>query len=148
MSLQRISAQDAAEIIANPAAIDEIRFRRRDPNEPTGDLDRAWGGLDYLLGCSRTPVILLFTGTIIDPASFSVWSVDDVKSAAGHLAATSFETLAAHYDPAAMNAEGIYPKDWEAPESSLPYLQLHYANLQKFLQHAASTQSAALWSHG
>lgn len=148
MSLQRISAQDAAQIIDNPATIDEIRFRRRDPAEPIGYLDRAWGGLDYLLGCSQTPVILLFTGTIIEPASFSVWSVNDVKSAATHLAETPFETLAAHYDPAAMNDQGIYPRGWEDPESSLPYLRLHYATLQQFLQHAANTQSAALWSLG
>ena len=114
-------------------------------------IDAAWDGLRYLLALGGAQVDV-HGGT---PVSDFEWSndgparyltADQVKEIAAYFQATPAEHLAAHYDPAAMAAAGLYgPWDREdGAEDNLRWLQSEYEGLAVFFEAAASAGDAVI----
>ncbi|MFE3546508.1 YfbM family protein [Nocardia sp. NPDC059177] len=145
-TFKRISPADAARISADPElAWDLLEAHRRTDDEPCGDLDKAWDGLQYLLAKTEVGIDLLREdrGRPDDETCTVVWTVEEVAGAARTLAATPFEVLAEHFDLAALDEEGIYPDIWDT-DWCADYVREHYAGLREFFAHAAATESAAV----
>ncbi|MCX5208526.1 YfbM family protein [Kitasatospora sp. NBC_00240] len=120
------------------------------PCDLSGGLDKAWAGLQFLLDAAEVPVEFLMDGfPIRDDGTLFGWSAEDVRELAKELRAVPFERLAAHYDPARMAAEGVYPNVWEfRPEEELDHLRGSYESLVGFLDSAAASGSAAVMTFG
>ncbi|MEV5592644.1 DUF1877 family protein [Streptomyces sp. NPDC052496] len=70
------------------------------PGEPdggsTGELDKAWAGLQFLLDAEGVSIELMMDGFPIGEDGLSGWSVEEVREAAERLGVVPFERLAAH----------------------------------------------------
>ncbi|HEX5994882.1 MAG TPA: YfbM family protein [Jiangellales bacterium] len=112
------------------------------------DTDKAWAGLQYLLAKLGSPVDVIGGG---EPMTDDEWgydsprllSADDVADAAGFLGATSFASLAEHYDPAEMISAEVYPAIWDE-HWALPYLEDYYTRLVALFRAAAAAREPIL----
>lgn len=126
------------------AANDQITDR------PHIDIDKAWGGLEFLLAQVDAPVDVISGGVPITDEQWGydsprMLTPDEVATAAAFLDTTPFGSLAAHYEPAALIADDVYPKIWHDPKS-LDYLRESYETLAAFF-HAAAAEgdSVLIW---
>ncbi len=117
---------------------------------PCTDLDKAWGGIGFLLaahGPSKVDVIA--GGTYLDedwgygPARYL--TAAEVSEASRYLLETPFDRLAGHYDAARMKAEDVYPAAiWDDDAGTVAYLKEYYEVLVEFFETAASSGEAVL----
>lgn len=137
-------------MIAEPESYWDVVDSRDRTAEPSGYLDKAWHGLSYLLGRSGTGINLFMGGDpIANTEGLTAWSAQLVRETAQTLRATPFSTLAAHYEPTALEAAGIYPNVWaEEGDEALDYLREYFDVLVKFFDSAATAGSAAVMSLG
>lgn len=106
------------------------------------DTDKAWAGLQYLLAKLGPPVDLIGGG---EPMTDDEWGYDsprlltvaEVADAARFLDATSFSSLAQHYDPVELTSAEVYPAIWEQ-DWALSYLEDHYTQLVALFRAAAA----------
>jgi hypothetical protein len=112
--------------------------------EPSGYLDKAWSGLQYLLGQAGVSIEFQLTGELMDDeGTYMGWSPADVREAAEELTATAWERLAEHFKPATMDELNVYPGNWTEP-SSYEYLKSYYENITAFFANAAAKGSGAI----
>ncbi|HEY3504113.1 MAG TPA: DUF1877 family protein [Actinocatenispora sp.] len=112
---------------------------------PDGSLDKTWPGVEFLLERCDIYLDLLMDGVSIDDdGNLFAWDVDQVARTAGTLAATTWDQLAAHFDPAAMSAEKIYPSLHLWDHDDLDYLKFGYETLTTFFTTTAKAHAAAL----
>jgi hypothetical protein len=113
------------------------------------DIDKPWDGLRFLLVADGAPVDVINGGA---PFADEEWGYDipryltaeEVQRAAAYLSSTPWQTIAQHFDRAAMDREEIYPGGWT--ESELGYLGGHYSQLVDFFGMAAQAQQVViLW---
>lgn len=105
------------------------------------DLDKSWHGIHYLLtgevGDTDSALSFLLTGTEIGedigygPAR--AFHAAQVRAIQTVLQPLTPETLRAHYNPADMNEQGIYPDIWDKGDEPLEYLLENYATLKSFI---------------
>ncbi|MGW2662247.1 DUF1877 family protein [Nocardia tengchongensis] len=143
--LQRVQAADDPHLALHELGV----YARTD--EPSGYLDKAWGGLGFLMLQSSSGIELLSRDRPIleDRPGTSLglyaWPAEQVADTAAELRETPFETLQSVYDPGLMTRCGVYPKTiWETDPKALDYLRYHYQSLTQFFDYAASRNSAAI----
>jgi hypothetical protein len=147
MSFYRVTPEELDRAIADPGWARERIADADLTGEPDGYLDKACGGIQFLLDAAEVPVDLRIDGEPIrDDGSLSGWSAAEVVFAAESLRATSFEELARHYDPVLMAKEDIYPSIWDEDGRALDYLRAHYTTLVRFFEVVAASGSAAIMS--
>ena len=108
------------------------------PDRPFGGPDKAWAGLEYLLGqVDGVSLEFLMDGDVLleDGTLFS-WPPEQIASLAQQLRALPWEQLAAHFDAEKMLAEDIYPAVWDC-EGELEWLKEAYEGLVTFFTEAA-----------
>lgn len=113
----------------------------------TEDLDKAWHGIHYLLTGSawegEGPLGFICQGGRavgdIDTGYGPARALDaaEVKALAAALADVDAARLAERFDPAAMEAQDIYPNIWDEGDEALAYCQQFYASMQAFIAHTA-----------
>lgn len=114
-------------------------------------LEKSWAGLIYLMEAAGVHFDLLYSGTrIVDNGSvLDGWDAELVKHHAKALRQAPFSKLAAHYDPAAMMAESVYPKMWDHdPDGELEGLRWYYEEMVEFFDAVAASGDAVLMSWG
>jgi hypothetical protein len=151
LGFTRVTPEDLEKAIDDPEQAEEILERVASEDragEPDGYLDKAWGGLQFLLDAAKVPVDLRMDGEFIDDEAYlSAWDAYVVAETARHLRAISFEDLARHFDPVRMTEQDIYPAIWER-DDALGYLKAHYAGLVEFFEAAAAAGAAAISHFG
>ncbi|MFD3706754.1 YfbM family protein [Nocardia sp. NPDC058658] len=150
MSFNRVSAADLELVMKHKDCAEEFLDGYTPPEaDPDGCLDKSWAGLKYLLEAADTGIDLFFTPRPLPIDGYSGWDPEDVAYTAELLGKTSFDKLAAHYDPAAMDTTGVYPRIWlRDGNDGLGYLRENYARLVEIFEHAARHQSGLLQSFG
>ncbi|MFD3595376.1 DUF1877 family protein [Nocardia sp. NPDC058640] len=150
MSFTRVSAADLELAMKHKDCAEEFLADYTPPEtDPNGYLDKSWAGLKYLLEAADTGIDLFFTATPLPIDGYSGWDPDDVAHTAELLGNTSFDNLAAHYDPVAMDTIGVYPPIWiRDGNDGLGYLRENYASLVEVFVHAAHHRSGLLQSFG
>ncbi|NKX89116.1 DUF1877 family protein [Nocardia coubleae] len=144
LAFHRISDADAARITADAeAALDLIDHLDR-PGEPTGDIDKAWDGLRYLLEAANIDLDLFGD---LDPwagdGATKIWTAAEITTAAHTLTATPYSALDRHFDPAAMDADDVYPEIWDT-DFCREFLRENYEALRTFFIFAAEQNSQAV----
>lgn len=150
MSFTRVSAADLARISAVTEVLDDFLDELESPQgEPSGYLDKAWAGLEYLLAEARVGVDLFYTGRPLARDNYFAWSPDDVADASRRLNKFPFDELALFYDPVAMDAARLYPNIWiRDGDDGLRYLRHHYYGLVDVFAYAAERGSGFLQHFG
>jgi hypothetical protein len=123
--------------------VDELR-----PDNPGAYLDKAWAGLEFLLGEAGEPLEFLMDGSQIDDeGTLFSWCVESVQDMAKRLRALPWERLVTHYDPVRMTEEEVYPNIWDPEDDDEPeYLKGAYETLVSFFEATARLESPALMS--
>ena len=155
MYLLRISKQELESYIDKP----ELFLENRVDDAYSMDIDKAWGGILYLLtgkafasGSPEDEVDSLnrifFSAQLFDedmdvgygPAHYL--TPEQVAGINRKIASLTEADLKSHYDPEAMNKEKkLYPSlDWN--EKIFDYLYFHFQALQSFFATAASRGEA------
>ena len=155
MYLLRISKQELESYIDKP----ELFLENRVDDAYSMDIDKAWGGILYLLtgkafasGSPEDEVDSLnrifFSAQLFDedmdvgygPAHYL--TPEQVAGINRKIASLTEADLKSHYDPEAMNKEKkLYPSlDWN--EKIFDYLYFHFQALQSFFATAASKGEA------
>ena len=155
MYLLRISKQELESYIDKP----ELFLENRVDDAYSMDIDKAWGGILYLLtgkafasGSPEDEVDSLnrifFSAQLFDedmdvgygPAHYL--TPEQVAGINHKIASLTEADLKSHYDPEAMNKEEkLYPSlDWN--EKIFDYLYFHFQALQSFFATAASRREA------
>ena len=155
MYLLRISKQELESYIDKP----ELFLENRVDDAYSMDIDKAWGGILYLLtgnafafGSLEDEVDSLnrifFSAQFFDedmdvgygPAHYL--TPEQVAGINRKIASLTEADLKSHYDPEAMNKEKkLYPSlDWN--EKIFDYLYFHFQALQSFFATAASRREA------
>ncbi|MEV6561830.1 YfbM family protein [Nocardia sp. NPDC051756] len=152
VSFTRVTSAELARIKAAPHdATDIIDARERTRKEPSGYIDKAWGGLEYLFEHARIGVDLFADGELIDEdRMLYAWTAGLVSATAEQLRATPFTELAEHFDAEDMDDSDVYPTIWvrDGDDLGLGYLRLHYTELTRFFEYAAKSRSAAIMTFG
>jgi hypothetical protein len=119
-------------------AVDDV------PEGRTFDTDKAWAGLDHLLGrAGGAPVNIIYGGEMLTQDDWGyapprLLTPDEVRAAATFLEATPFTTLAAAYDAEELTRAGIYPEIWHTGERACEYLSRWYNGLVAFFTRTAA----------
>ncbi|MFI9505864.1 YfbM family protein [Nocardia sp. NPDC052566] len=149
LSFRRVTPEELDRALIDSAALSEIIWRERPNGEPSGYLDKAWGGLYFLFEAAAVPVNLAYDGSPIgDEGTYFAWPAATVERVARVLRSTPFERLAAYYDRAVFTERGVYPNIWYEGSGALDYLRHHYTSLTRFFDTAARTGSAAIMHFG
>jgi hypothetical protein len=106
----------------------------------TTDLDKAWHGIDYLLG-ERLPFLVdggrSVTGVEPGYGPPRVFTADETRAIRDELSRVSDDELRARFDPEAMDAAEIYPNIWVRDgDEGLAYLLENVQTLRGFLDQA------------
>ncbi|MEU9126438.1 YfbM family protein [Streptomyces sp. NPDC048506] len=150
ISFTRVTPEELDKAVKDPEwaeeflwEVDELR-----PDNPGADLDKAWAGLEFLLGEADESIEFLMDGDPIDDeGTLFSWSVESVQDVAKRLRALPWERLATHYDPVQMAKEKVYPNIWDPEnEFELEYLKWAYDELVAFFDATARLESPALMS--
>lgn len=146
MSFTRVTPEELERAIHDqPWAMKLVEFLGEldSPDEPDGELDKAWDGIQYLLDRAEVGLRLQDDGVPInEDHTIAGWRVDSVKAAAQLLRATPFDELAGHFDPAEMTRREVYPLFWDADD--LEYLRGNYERLVSFFEASARAKSGAI----
>ncbi|MFC4377029.1 DUF1877 family protein [Nocardia halotolerans] len=144
LAFHRISDDDAARITADAEAAFDLIDQLDREGEPTGDIDKAWDGLRYLLSAANIDLDLYGD---LDPwagdSDTRVWTATQVAAAAHTLTTTPYRVLDEHFDPVAMDDADIYPEIWDT-DFCRAYLREHYESLSAFFVSAAERNSQAV----
>ncbi|MFE0251605.1 YfbM family protein [Streptomyces sp. NPDC059010] len=106
------------------------------PSRPEVGLDKKWDGLQFLLNETDVELEFLMDGfPILEDGTLFGYSAEEVKTVARQLRATPWEQLAAHYDPAQMIKEEVYPRIWDV--NGEDWLEDAYDELVQFFGEAA-----------
>ncbi|ADD45847.1 YfbM family protein [Stackebrandtia nassauensis] len=155
MTFVRLTPAELTKAVNDPEWAEEFvdEFYEDDDIDPLADLDleKSWGGLIYLSDEAGLGLSLLDSGTriISDDTCIDGWDADEVKATAKALSETPFSKLVAHYNPAAMMSQEVYPRVWDAdPEGELESLEWNYRQMVEFFTAAAAANHAVLMSWG
>lgn len=152
VTFTKLTSAELALVIGDPEQVSDILWRPPTGDGPSGSVDKAIDGIQFLLAAAGVPVNLApeqMPGEPIpteDGEIYFGFSADEVATIAPHLEATPFDTLAPHFSPERMNQQGVQPAPWEADD--LDYLEENYHILVSFFADASRTGSAALLSCG
>lgn len=150
MSFTRVSAVELERLAATAEWPDDfLDGLEIHDGGPSGYLDKAWAGLAYLLAQANIGVDLVDTGRPLADDNYFAWHPDDVSATAKVLSRIPFDELALFFDPAAMDAAGVYPNIWVRDgESGLHYLRHHYDGMEQVFRYAAERGSGFLQHFG
>jgi hypothetical protein len=158
----RVTTGELGQVLGDPQwgqelldELSETAYPRRQEEPDDGrvlDIDKAWNGIWYLLQkAGGGPVDIVGGGVPVSdidrgygPARYL--TADEVRAGSAHLQATTWESLASHYDPGKMSSAEIYPAIWDQGDEPLDYLRVNYESLVAFFAAAASVGDAViLW---
>ena len=155
--LASLSAAQAEALREAPDDVEAIVFTQdRSAKQRQVDLDKAWHGIHWLLTgdawAGEPPLAWAILGgeAISDDDDMEygparVVKPEQVREVAAALAALDDDALARRYDPAAMDAQQIYPGIWTRDgQAALDYLRYYFHILARFYSEAAERGDAAL----
>jgi hypothetical protein len=144
LSFTRVTTEELDRAFDDPEWAEELLD---DEDRPGCYLDKAWAGLDFLLGEAYVHVELYEdgSGVIDEDVTLFGWDAELVAETARTLSATPFEVLAGHFDPAKMNEREVYPRFWHG-DDDLDYLESYYQSLVVFFAETAAAGGAAIRS--
>lgn len=155
MSFYRVTPDELALAEEEPERIEELvdvaYEREKKDGSPSGYLDKAHAGLDFLFRAAGVPVHLDDADIYLDDdGQFSGWDEETVAKTAQSLRSTSFDDLARHYDPVAMTEQKVYPSImWmREDDEARKMLGRFFKGLVAFFEDAASRSFAAIKSVG
>ncbi|MFJ2835460.1 DUF1877 family protein [Nocardia sp. NPDC087230] len=150
MSFTRVSAVELERLATTTEWPDDfLDGLRVQDGGPSGYLDKAWAGLEYLLAQANIGIDLIETGRPLADDNYFAWHPDDVSATAKVLGRYPFDELALFFDAAAMDAAEVYPNIWVRDgESGLHYLRHHYDGLEHVFRYAAERGSGFLQHFG
>lgn len=152
VSFTKLTSAELAGVMDDPEQVRGILWRPSTGDEPSGSVDKAIDGIQFLLSAAGVPIDLApaqMPGEPIPTQDGEIYfglSADYVATIAAQLAATRFETLAPHFNPEQMNQEGVHPTPWAVED--LDYLEENYQILVSFFADASKAGGAALLSCG
>lgn len=152
VTFTKLTSVELARVSDDPELVSGILWRPSSGDGPSGSVDKAIDGIQFLLSAADVPVNLApecMPGEPFPTQDGEIYfglSVDEVVTIAAQLAATQFDTLAPHFSPDRMNRQGVQPTPWAAED--LDYLMDNYQILVSFFADASKTGSAALLSCG
>lgn len=117
--------------------------------EPSGEVGKAWAGIEYLLGQADYSFEFLMEGDRIldeDMHCLDGWSPELVREVAERLEALPWERVAEHYDAEAMLAAEVYPPIWDEDEKE--WLEEYYEQMRAFFKDAAASGAGAIMEFG
>ncbi|MEU4744913.1 DUF1877 family protein [Actinosynnema sp. NPDC023658] len=142
LSFTRVTQEELDRAFEEPGLAEEFVD---DEGRPYCFLEKSWAGIGFLLHAAGVDVDLYEDGDPIDDeATRFGWSGDMVARTARALGATPVEVLVAHYDPAALSAEEVYPMRHLWGAEDLDYLRENYVDLVRFFQETAAAGNAAI----
>ncbi|WP_199036321.1 DUF1877 family protein [Glycomyces salinus] len=111
---------------------------------PSGEVGKAWAGIEYLLDEAGYGFEFLMEGDrIIDEDMYCVdgWWPGLVSEVAARLEDLPWERLSAHFDAAAMRAAKVYAC---GAEGDREFLEEYYVMMRAFFKDAAASGAAAI----
>jgi hypothetical protein len=115
---------------------------------PRLDIDKAWGGIQFLLRAAGIPVDVISEDmeNAWDAGPPCYFTAGEVQTAADFMRRWPFQRLMTHYDADKMTRQGTYPSElWREPGVG-SYLEQHYQRLREFFAEAAAVGDAvAAW---
>ncbi|OSC21542.1 hypothetical protein B8W69_28490 [Mycobacterium vulneris] len=150
VTFTKLTSAELVQVIDDPEQIRGIIWRPLPGAGPSGSVDKAIDGIQFLLSAADVPINLAperMPGEPIPTQDGEIYfglSADQVATIAAQLAATRFDTLARHFSPERMNQEGVQPTPWAAED--LDYLEENYQILVSFFVDASKGGGAALLS--
>ncbi|GIL24945.1 DUF1877 family protein [Actinocatenispora comari] len=117
-----------------------------DGDVPGADLDSSWPGLEHLFGRAGVGIDILGAGgePVDDDGTLFAWAPDEVEHVATVLRDTSWEQLAAHYDPAELSRLEVYPGRHLWAADDLEPLRWGYQALTAFFATVSAARAPAL----
>lgn len=153
-SFTAISDDDIQMLMDNPEAVGDFILEYENATVPECDMDKSIDGIQFLLHQARVDVAVAPTempGEFIesddDEGEIFGFSATAVAEIAGKLGSTSFDVLAPHFDPAAMESAQVYPSGW-GDSYDVDDLAEYYADLQQFFTSSATNGLGALLTSG
>lgn len=152
VTFTKLTSAELVQVIDDPEQIRGILWRPLPGDGPSGSVDKAIDGIQFLLSAADVPINLAperMPGEPIPTQDGEIYfglSADQVATIAAQLAATRFDTLARYFSPERMNQEGVQPTPWAADD--LDYLKENYQILVSFFVDAAKGGGCALLSCG
>ena len=149
----QISADDLESLIQQPEAVHSYLFPEDGEFPDCLDVDRAWHGLDYLLGgeswdgegAGAAAKAVLGGTEIGDDLGYGpvrYLTVAQVKEVADAISQIGREELARRFDAQAMAKAGIYAFDLQ--DTDLEHFALYYEELKRYYEDAAKNGNAML----
>ncbi|MGW5455613.1 YfbM family protein [Nocardia sp. NPDC003979] len=150
MSFRRVSTAELEMAMRHKDIAEEfLAGYEPSADDPSGYLDKAWGGLNYLLEAAGTGVDLFFTPTPLPIGEYNGWTAEEVARTAETLSKTPFSKLAEHYNGVRMVEAQVYPNIWgDTRNDGLGYLREYYTKLVAVFQHAAEHDAGLLQHFG
>lgn len=150
MTMGFISVPNAEvkQALQDPEWAEEMLELEQREEDPSCDLDKAWGGIEFLIEAAGVRFDLFMGGEMIGDDGYTFgWSAEDVARAAQTLRAAPFEQLAPLFDAQQMISKKIYPNIW-ADDFALGYLRDNYAGLTEFFEATAAKGYGAIMQWG
>ncbi|WP_405182868.1 YfbM family protein [Nocardia sp. NBC_01377] len=152
VSFTAVTEAQLARLVAAPDSAWELLHESDSGKRgPSGYIDKAWAGLDYLFTRAGVGVDLFVDGEALgEDGELYAWSPALVSATAATLKSTPFATLAAHFDAVDMDERDIYPPIWkrDGDDIGLGYLGENYTERVRFFVYAAKSGSGAVMSFG
>ncbi|MGH8491881.1 MAG: YfbM family protein [Moraxellaceae bacterium] len=153
-----IDSEVLSDLRADPEQTAELLFPNDGEDEPenTIDVDKSWHGLHFILcelakgGSSALESAILGGEPLGEDFGYGpprVLTPSEVQAIAIALSAITDEVFASQFNPAAMEAQEIYPQFWERDGAeALDYLKHFFPSLVAFYADAAAQEKAVvLW---
>ncbi|MGN2642006.1 DUF1877 family protein [Nocardia takedensis] len=111
-------------------------------------LDKAWGGIRYLMAVADLGVDLLETPAFLgDEGNQAIWDAELVARTSATLWEVPFADLLPYFDQARMARENVYPNIW-GTDWARDYILDRYRDLRQFFFTTAAREQAALMNWG
>ncbi len=148
-----VAAETLEVLSRHPESVSDQFFPDRDDTEWHLDIDKTWHAIHYLLtGCAwggDWPLSAAILGgtEIGEDGGYGkprYLTPDEVATVAKGLGTVLPGALAARYDPARLNALGIYPGGWSTARETITRLRTAFDELTAFYSRAAAAGRAVL----
>jgi len=141
-------------LLADPNLISDFLYSDAEPTADDGiDCDKSWAGIHYLLTGDawggKAPLNFILAGTPIGNVDVGYGPArahrsSELSAISAALAPIDTAELSKRFDPAAMEAQDIYPGIWDEGDEALEYLTSYYEELKRYIANAVEKRRGLL----